>query len=108
MRGLSARGSPMERAFPFGIVRQLFEPVLAVGAGPRSDVFAGPASRVERLLAGDGEPADSAGPVAVYHGLYWLAANMAATGPPGPLGGDPAWSDPPPPAPAGNPGRGPA
>src|SRR5215471_3558165 len=37
MRCLSARGSPMERAFPFGVVRQLFEPVLAAGE-PRGGV----------------------------------------------------------------------
>src|SRR5215472_6059973 len=78
MRCLSARGSPMERAFSFGVVRQLFDPVLAVGAGQRGEVFAGPAGRIERLLSGQGEPAaDSAGPFAVYHGLYWLTVNLA-------------------------------
>jgi len=54
MRCLSARGSPMERAFPFGVVRQ-FEPALA--AGEREEVFAGQAGRVERLLSGQGESA---------------------------------------------------
>jgi len=57
MRCLSARGSPMERAFPFGVVRQLFEPVLAAGAGQRGEVFAGQAGQVERLLSGAGDPA---------------------------------------------------
>src|SRR5215470_18881537 len=74
MRCLSARGSPMERAFPFGVARQLFEPVLTAGRAERGEVFGGPAARVERLLAGGGEPADSGGPFAVYHGLYWLTA----------------------------------
>ena len=95
MRCLSARGSPMERAFPFGVVRQLFEPVLAAGSGPRGEVFAGPAGRVERLLAGEGEPADSGGPFAVYHGLYWLTANVSATGPLALLVDDLHWGDPP-------------
>jgi DNA-binding CsgD family transcriptional regulator len=95
MRCLSARGSPMERAFPFGVVRQLFEPVLAAGAGQRSEMFAGPASRVERLLAGEGEPTDSGGPFAVYHGLYWLTANLSATGRLALLVDDLHWGDPP-------------
>jgi len=95
MRCLSARGSPMERAFPFGVVRQLFEPMLAAGAGPRSEVFAGPASRVERMLAAESEPADSDGPFAVYHGLYWLTANISATGSLALLVDDLHWGDPP-------------
>ena len=37
MRCLSARGSPMERAFPFGVVRQMFEP--ALDAEERGEVF---------------------------------------------------------------------
>src|SRR5215831_20225297 len=94
MRCLSARGSPMERAFPFGVVRQLFEPVLAVGAGQRSKVFTGPASRVERMLAGESEPADGGGPFAVYHGLYWLTANISATGSLALLVDDLHWGDP--------------
>jgi hypothetical protein len=46
----------MELAFPFGVVRQLFEPVLMADAGQRGEVFAGPAGRVERQLSGAGEP----------------------------------------------------
>jgi DNA-binding CsgD family transcriptional regulator len=95
MRCLSARGSPMERAFPFGVVRQLFEPVLAADAGPGSEVFAGPAGRAERLLAGEAEPTVSSGPFAVYHGLYWLTANISATGALALLVDDLHWGDPP-------------
>jgi DNA-binding CsgD family transcriptional regulator len=96
MRCLSARGSPMERAFPFGVMRQLFEPVLALGAGERGEVFAGPAGRVERLLSGEGEPAaPGGGPFAVYHGLYWLAANLSAAGSLALLVDDLHWCDPP-------------
>ena len=96
MRCLSARGGPMERAYPFGVVRQLFEPVLAVGAGERGEVFAGPAGRVERLLSGEGQPAaDGGGPFAVYHGLYWLTANLSAAGSLALLVDDLHWGDPP-------------
>src|SRR5215471_6710976 len=81
MRCLSARGSPMERAYPFGVVHQLFDPMLAAGSGERGEVFGGPASRVERLLAGGDEPTSHAGgPFAVYHGLYWLTVNLAGAG----------------------------
>src|SRR5215472_6269224 len=96
MRCLSARGSPMERAFPFGVARQLFEPVLAAGAGERGEVFAGPAGRVERLLSGEGEPAAAGGgPFAVYHGLYWLTVNLSAARSLALLVDDLHWGDPP-------------
>ena len=96
MRCLSARGSPMERAFSFGMVRQLFEPVMATGAGERGEVFAGPAGRVERLLSGEGGPAaDGGGPFAVYHGLYWLLVNLSAAGALALMVDDLHWSDPP-------------
>jgi tetratricopeptide (TPR) repeat protein len=96
MRCLSARGGPMERAFPFGMVRQLFEPVLAIGPEERGEAFAGPAARVERLLSGEGEPtANGGGPFVVYHGLYWLTANLSATGPLALLVDDLQWGDPP-------------
>ena len=96
MRCLSARGGPMERAFPFGVVRQLFEPVLATGPAQRREVFAGPAARVERLLSGEGEPtANRGGPFAVYHGLYWLTANLSAAGRLALLVDDLQWCDPP-------------
>jgi hypothetical protein len=75
----------MERAFPFGVVRQLFEPVLAAEPAERAEVFGGPAARVERLLAGGDEPTShGGGSFAVYHGLYWLTVNLSGAGePPG-------------------------
>ncbi len=98
MRCLTARGSEMEQAFPFGVVRQLFEPVLAtMGPAERSELFAGPAGLVEHLLSGQGDPPapDAAGPFALYHGLYWLSANLSVAGPVALLVDDVHWCDPP-------------
>jgi DNA-binding CsgD family transcriptional regulator len=94
MQTLSARGSEMERAFPFGVVRQLFEPAVArLGAAERAEVFAGAAGLAERLLAEEGESAGS--PFALYHGLYWLTANLSVAGPLTLLVDDLHWADPP-------------
>jgi len=77
---LGARGLELERAFSFGVVRQLFEPLLASErADERSGLLAGAAA----LAASVFDPAhvadDLAGDasLATLHGLYWLAANLA-------------------------------
>jgi len=76
---LRARGSELEAAFPFGVVRQLFERRLAkLPARERGVVLAGPAGAVRPLLLGEvDEAAASDTSFAVLHGLYWLAANLA-------------------------------
>jgi DNA-binding CsgD family transcriptional regulator len=82
LRVLSARGGELEREFPFGVVRQLLEPVLAAAdQAERGTLLAGAAALAEPVLStpeGDGaaEP-----PFAALHGLYWLAANLAAARP---------------------------
>lgn len=79
---LSARGGELEHDFAYGVVRQLFEPLLASAApAERADLLAGPAAPAARLFD-VGELADrddDAGDVsfAMLHGLYWLAANLA-------------------------------
>jgi DNA-binding CsgD family transcriptional regulator len=76
---LAARGGELERDFPFGIVRQLFESLLvdesahsnllSGAAGAAAPVFEPPRERA-------GEPlAESS--FAVLHGLYWLTANLS-------------------------------
>jgi DNA-binding CsgD family transcriptional regulator/predicted negative regulator of RcsB-dependent stress response len=90
-----ARASELERDFPFGVVRQLFEPAL-FGASPeeRAQLLAGAGGLAERVLVGsstdDGGAADA---FAVLHGLYWLAANLAAMRPVLLLVDDAQWSD---------------
>lgn len=76
IRALSARGSELEREFPFGVIRQLFEPVLAeVG---RDVAFAGAAEAARPVLEGD---AGEGATFAVLHGLYWLTLNVGAERP---------------------------
>src|SRR3954449_12900371 len=78
VRVLAARGGELEREFAFGLVRQLFEPLLATAtAEQRADLCGGAAgpfvphlgeSRLAEVLAsGDA-------PFAMLHGVYWLAA----------------------------------
>jgi predicted ATPase len=80
---LRARGSELESGFAFGVVRQLFERLAsAADRDERRAMFAGPAASVQPLLFGQtgGAPATDTS-FAVLHGLYWLAANIAARRP---------------------------
>jgi DNA-binding CsgD family transcriptional regulator len=74
----SARGSELERDFPFGVVRQLFESQL-VDENQRSELLSGAASAAAPVFGhgerGPGE-ADSEGTFAVLHGLFWLTVNL--------------------------------
>src|SRR6266487_1875331 len=84
MRVLSARGSELERSFSFGVVRQLFEPLLAsLSEEERADALAGAAALAEPLFNPERfnpeTGADSS--LATLHGLYWLSANLAARRP---------------------------
>ena len=93
---LSARGSEFERSYSYGVVRQLFEPLLvSVPAEERAELLAGAAELAAPLFepaAVAGEPAsDSA--LATLHGLYWLTANLAARRPLLLLLDDLHWSD---------------
>jgi DNA-binding CsgD family transcriptional regulator/tetratricopeptide (TPR) repeat protein len=98
MRVLRARGSELEACFSFGVVRQLFEPLLAEpGVKHRSDLLSGAAALALPLfdaaqLAAD-TPADASLPM--LHGLYWLTANAAAAQPLLVTVDDLHWCDPP-------------
>jgi DNA-binding CsgD family transcriptional regulator/tetratricopeptide (TPR) repeat protein len=86
MRVLHARGGEFEREFAHGIVRQLFEPVLAgVEEGERDEILSGAAALAAPLFAGDYlAGVVSRKPESVFatlHGLFWLTANVAARRP---------------------------
>ena len=82
-RMLTARGLALEGGFPYGIVRQLLEPVrAAAGPGEWDGLLEGAAGLAARVFDG-AEPGavEDDVPHAVQHGLYWLVANLAARGP---------------------------
>ena len=89
MRVLRSRAHELERDFAFGVVRQLFEPLLAEATKKeRTFVLQGAAGVAAEILALPGAPspdsARSAGidpSFAILHGLYWLCVNLAADGP---------------------------
>ena len=96
LRILTARGAEMEKAFAFGVVRQLFEGVVHDAPVPVDALFAGAARFAAPLLDAvpDGAPATpSEDPFATRHGLYWLTANLAAEAPLALLVDDAHWAD---------------
>ena len=94
---LRASGGELEREYAFGVVRQLFWPVVAPGRG-RGDLFEGAAGLAARPL---GLPdvqavrAESRGDAASagMHGLYWLTADLAERAPVLVAVDDAHWSD---------------
>ena len=77
MTVLAARAARLERDFAFGVVRGLFEPVVA----RRPELLAGAA----RLAAPAVSPAPAVGDDtdagSTLHGIYWLTATLADAGP---------------------------
>ncbi len=86
MQLLSAAGRELEQQYPYGVVLQLFERVVAADGAARSELLGGAASLAARLFATDanaGTPSAEAPaePFPILHGLYWLVANLAERGP---------------------------
>ncbi len=81
MRVLGARSSELEREFPFGVVRQLFEPALADPAarGALLDGAAASSAPVFESPVAGAEGGDAS--FAILHGLYWLVVNLSAEQP---------------------------
>jgi class 3 adenylate cyclase/DNA-binding CsgD family transcriptional regulator len=99
MRVLVGRGSELERMFAYGVVRQLFEPVVArAKADERERLLDGAATLAAPLLTGAAGHA-SAGrdeedaAFGILHGLYWLGANLAETAPLAIVVDDVHWAD---------------
>src|SRR3954453_9577796 len=88
MRALSARASELEREFPYGVVRQLFERLVSDGADlTRASLAEGPASDALPALG-----LASRGPItpeassrntsfSTLYGLYWLTVNISQSAP---------------------------
>ncbi|MDQ3648017.1 MAG: AAA family ATPase, partial [Actinomycetota bacterium] len=74
---LAARGAELERAFPFGLMRQLLGPPLAAaGAAERDQLLEGAATLA--LGALEGKPGDrSVDAAGVLHGLFWFVSALA-------------------------------
>ena len=89
---LRARGGEYERDFPYGVVRQLFEPILGDG-GRRTELLNGSAVLAAPVFEAQIAAQDAGEPFAVQHGLYWLVANLAAAGPLALLVDDAQWAD---------------
>jgi DNA-binding CsgD family transcriptional regulator len=87
MRVLGAHGAELERAFPFGVAMQLFEPLWYAATDAERDVLAsGPARRAYELLTGGisdgtGRAADQG--YSIIHGLFWLCCNLTLASAPG-------------------------
>src|SRR5262249_29479543 len=80
-RVLVARGSELERELPFGIVRQLFEPVV-VGPDERARWLTGLASAAARVFEPPEDGSAAGDPsFGILYGLFWLTANIAAEQP---------------------------
>jgi DNA-binding CsgD family transcriptional regulator len=81
-RVLSARGGALEQPLGFGIVRALFEGIVARASKPRRDrllsgaaALAAPVIGFEPGMSERGSHGDTE--FTADHGLYWLAANLA-------------------------------
>jgi DNA-binding SARP family transcriptional activator/tetratricopeptide (TPR) repeat protein len=90
VRVLWARGSRLETAFAFGVVRQLLEPEVADPAR-HEDLLQGAATGARAVFDLAGEATTEG--FAVLHGLYWLVVNLAAQGPVLLAVDDAQWSD---------------
>jgi DNA-binding CsgD family transcriptional regulator len=90
LRVLTARATELEQGFPFGVVRQLFERLLAdADPAERERWLSGAAALAAEVLTGvptvmpasmPGQPAPDPS-YAWQHGLYWLASNLASETP---------------------------
>jgi DNA-binding CsgD family transcriptional regulator len=94
-RVLKAVGSEMERDFGFGVVRQLFSPVLrSLDPAGRARLLAGPVALAAAIF-GMAEPGaiDLSPTEASLYGLFWMVVGLAEAGPLVLVIDDAHWSD---------------
>lgn len=90
LRVLRARGGEFEREFAYGVVRQLFEPLVG-GAAVRPDLFAGGAAAAAPVFGP--APPRASDPFAIQHGLHCLVQALAEGAPLLMLVDDAQWAD---------------
>jgi DNA-binding CsgD family transcriptional regulator len=98
VRVLGASAHELEREFPYGVCKQLYEPALATADNAEKERWLSGAARIVPAIAaepGDVGPARAEGTFARLHGLYWLFANIASEGPVLLLVDDAQWADDP-------------
>jgi DNA-binding CsgD family transcriptional regulator len=78
---LSARAGPLEENFPYGVVRQLFEPVTLAPGGPALAGAAALAMPVFTHEQPDRRLPPEDVPFSTLHGLYWLTVNLGSRQP---------------------------
>ncbi|MFF8512855.1 AAA family ATPase [Streptomyces sp. NPDC015492] len=89
----SAKASELEQDFAYGVVRQLFEPLLATAAPTmRESLWAAPADQAKDILV-NGPGHTPVGDFALLHGLYWLTVNASQHAPLVILLDDVQWAD---------------
>ena len=92
---LGARGGELERSFPFGVVGQLFAPIVhgTREQGDEEDLLAGDARLAEVALSPvAGSPPRDAD-FALLNALYWLCANLCERSPVLLVVDDAQWAD---------------
>ena len=93
-RVLRAVGGELERELPFGVVRQLFEAVLARSdERDRERLLEGAAELALPAVDPTADPTEAPASFSTLHGLYWLTANLAAEQPLVLAVDDAHWSD---------------
>jgi DNA-binding CsgD family transcriptional regulator len=100
---LEARGGQLEHELGWGVVRELFAPLVSSPSAESRALFEGAAALSEQLLVPSAEAAegtseepvpDPIAPEAALHSLYWLTSNLAERAPLALLVDDVHWADP--------------
>jgi DNA-binding CsgD family transcriptional regulator len=97
-RALTARGTELEAHIAFGVVRQLFDPlVVTMDEEERDELFTG-AAGLARAVLGESEPDEGAPAADRYskiNGLFWLVTTLARKKPLVLVVDDVQWADEP-------------